>query len=187
MVTPSKIPHTPDAGSEVLPAITPACVVAAPHVPTAELTTTSKRRTFTAKYKLRILYETDHATDTGGVSAIFRRDGLYSSALTDCRGQRDAGTLGALQPRQRRPEKDAANSLLAELAKANRGDVALRRLDQAEAIIVIQKKERLLASNRRVRLEIPDQLLVHELVNAHVAQFAAIARVRDATKGQIGI
>jgi len=57
------------------------------------------------------------------------------------RGQRDAGTLGALQPRQRGPEKAAANPLRADLAKANREIAALRRrLDQAEAIIAIQKK-----------------------------------------------
>ena len=64
--------------------------------------------------------------DTGGISAILRREGLYSSALNDWRGQRDAGTLGALQPRQRGPQKAAANPLQADLAKANREIVALR-------------------------------------------------------------
>ena len=49
--------------------------------------------------------------------------------------------MGALQPCQRGPEKAAANPLQAELAKANRENAALRRrLDQAEAIIAIQKK-----------------------------------------------
>ena len=49
--------------------------------------------------------------------------------------------MGALQPRQRGPEKAAANPLQAALAKANRENAALRRrLDQAEAIIAIQKK-----------------------------------------------
>jgi transposase-like protein len=100
-----------------------------------------KRRRFTAKYKLRILSETDRAADTGGISAILRREGLYSSALTDWRRQRAAGTLGALQPRPRGPAKPPANPLQAELSKANRKIAALRRrLDQAEAIISIQKK-----------------------------------------------
>jgi hypothetical protein len=46
-----------------------------------------------------------------------------------------------LQPRARGPEKAAVNLLQAELAKANRENAALRRrLDQAEAIIAIQKK-----------------------------------------------
>ena len=49
--------------------------------------------------------------------------------------------MGALQLRQRGPEKAATNSLQAALAKANHEIAALRhRLDQAEAIIAIQKK-----------------------------------------------
>jgi transposase len=141
MVMPSQTPFSPNAGSEISPTIPPARVVDAPIAPTAELTTTPKRRSFTAKYKLRILDETDSASDTGRISAILRREGLYSSALTDWRRARAAGTLGALQPRRRGPEKVAANPLQTELAKANREVSALRRrLDQAEAIIAIQKK-----------------------------------------------
>lgn len=142
MVMPSQTPFLPDAGSDaVLPTQPSARVVAAPVVPTAELTGTPKRRNFTAAYKLRILDETDQAADTGRVSRILRREGLYSSALTDWRRARAAGTLGALQPRPRGPQKAPANPLQVELAKANREVAALRRrLDQAEAIIAIQKK-----------------------------------------------
>jgi transposase-like protein len=53
------------------------------------------------------------------VTSILRRGGLYSSALTDWRRAREAGTLGALQPRHRDPQKAPANPLQAELAKAN--------------------------------------------------------------------
>jgi transposase len=61
--------------------------------------------------------------------------------LSDWRGQREAGTLGALQPRARGPQKASVNPLQAELAKVGREIAALRRrLDQAEAIIAIQKK-----------------------------------------------
>ena len=142
MVMPSQTPLSPDAGSDpVLSTTLPARVVLASVVPTAVLTSTPKRRSFTAKYKLRILDKTDQAADTGGVSAILRRERLYSSALTDWRRARAAGTLGALQPRHRGPQKAPANPLQAELAKANREVAALRRrLDQAEAIITIQKK-----------------------------------------------
>jgi len=141
MVMPSQLPLSPDGGSEISPTIPAARVVAAPSAATAELTTTPKRRSFTAKYKLRILDETDRAADTGGISAILRREGLYSSALSDWRGQRAAGTLGALQPRRRGPEKAPINPLQADLTKANRENAALRRrLEQAEAIIAIQKK-----------------------------------------------
>ena len=78
MVIPERLP-TP------LPAALEVAVVAS-----AEFTTVPKRRSFTAKYKLQILAETDRAADTGGISAILRREGLYSSALSDWRGQRDA-------------------------------------------------------------------------------------------------
>lgn len=121
MVMPSQTPLSPDAGSDAVSPITsPARVVSAPVVPTAELTSTPKRRIFTAKYKLRILDETDQAADTGGVSAILRRGGLYSSALTDWRRARAAGILGALQPRHRGPQKPPNNPLQAQLAKASR-------------------------------------------------------------------
>lgn len=142
MVMPERLPTSlPSSPADPATPSSAGRVVAAPVVASAEFTTGPKRRSFTAKYKLQILSETDRAVDTGGISAILRREGLYSSALSDWRGQRDAGTLGALQPRQRGPEKVAANPLQAELAKANRENAALRRrLDQAEAIIAIQKK-----------------------------------------------
>ena len=76
------------------------------------------------------------------IQARFRICGgrLYSSALTDWRRARAAGTLGALQPRRRGPEKAPVNPLQAELANANAQVSTLRRrLDQAEAIIAIQK------------------------------------------------
>ena len=142
MVMPERLP-TPLASSPEIPALTASAagVVARPLAASPEFTALPKRRSFTAKYKLQILAETDRATDTGGISAILRREGLYSSALSDWRGQREAGTLGALQPRPRGPEKAAVNPLQADLAKANRENAALRRrLDQAEAIIAIQKK-----------------------------------------------
>ena len=128
MVMPERLPPALPSSPEISasPAVA-ARVVAAPVVTTAEFTNAPKRRSFTAKYKLRILAETDRAADTGGISAILRREGLYSSALSDGRGQRDAGTLGALQPRRRGPEKAAVNPLQADLAKANREIAALRR------------------------------------------------------------
>jgi len=142
MVMPSQTPLAPDAESDKISSTTPPTrVVVAPVAPNTELTDVPKRRRFTAKYKLRILDETDRAADTGGISAILRREGLYSSALSDWRRQRAAGTLGALQPRRRGPQKAPINPLQAELIKANRENAGLRRrLEQAEAIIAIQKK-----------------------------------------------
>jgi transposase-like protein len=91
--------------------------------------------------KLRILAETDRAAESRGIGAILRREGLYSSILTDWRRQRDAGAFGALTPAKRGPKPPHANPLAAELAGALRDNARLqRRLDRAEAIIDLQKK-----------------------------------------------
>ena len=79
-------------------------VVAAPATASPELSDRPRRRTFTAQDKLRILAETDRAAETGGIGAILRREGIYSSALTDWRRQRDAGAFGALAPARRGPK-----------------------------------------------------------------------------------
>ncbi len=119
----------------------PLRVVAAPAAASPELSPRPKRRTFTAAEKLRILAETDRAADTGGIAAILRREGLYSSALTDWRRQRDAGAFEALKPLKRGPKAAPPNPLSAALAQANREKAQLqRRLEQAQTIIEIQKK-----------------------------------------------
>jgi transposase-like protein len=105
------------------------------------LTDRPRRRTFTAQDKLRILADIDRAAGTGGIGAILRREGLYSSALCDWRRQRDAGALGALTPGKRGPKSPAPNPLATELASARRDNIRLQqRLDRAEAIIDLQKK-----------------------------------------------
>ena len=116
-------------------------VVAAPAAPSPELSGHPRRRTFTAQDKLRILAETDRAAETGGIGAILRREGLYSSALTDWRRQRDAGAFSALAPGKRGPKTAEPNPLTAEIAILQRDNARLtRRLARAEAIIDIQKK-----------------------------------------------
>jgi hypothetical protein len=41
------------------------------------------RRAFSAEYKLSVLAEYDAASETGEKGAILRREGLYSSLITD--------------------------------------------------------------------------------------------------------
>jgi hypothetical protein len=56
-------------------------IVPAPAAAWPELLDRPRRRTFTAHDKLRILGEADRAAGVpGGVGAIVRREGLYSSA-----------------------------------------------------------------------------------------------------------
>jgi len=117
-------------------------VVAAPASASPELSSDRpRRRRFTAQDKLRILAETDRAAETGGIGSILRREGLYSSALTDWRRQRDAGAFGALAPARRGPKTAEPHPLAAEVAALQRDNARLtRRLTRAEAIIDIQKK-----------------------------------------------
>jgi len=54
-------------------------------------------RRFSATYKLAILAQLEAVTDKGQVGQILRREGLYSSLISEWRKQRDRGALAALQ------------------------------------------------------------------------------------------
>jgi transposase-like protein len=115
--------------------------VPAPAAANSELSERPRRRTFTAKEKLRILHEADRTTGAGEIGALLRREGLYSSHLTDWRRQRDAGILDGLTPARRGPKPGEPNPLAADLAKAQQENAKLRlRLERTEAIIDLQKK-----------------------------------------------
>ena len=119
-------------------------VVATPSAASPELPDRPRRRTFTAAYKLRVLREVEEA-GPGGIGAILRREGLYSSLLTDWRRQRDAGANEALKAVKRGPKVAEPNQLAAEHARLQRDNKSLtQRLQRAEAIIEIQKKLALL-------------------------------------------
>jgi transposase len=116
-------------------------IVPAPEAASPELAERPVRRTFTAEDKLRILDEADRAAGVpGGIGAILRREGLYSSALTDWRRQRDAGAFEALSPVKRGPKPAEPNPLAAENARLLQENALLaRKLERAEAVIEIQK------------------------------------------------
>jgi transposase-like protein len=57
------------------------------------------RGTFTIDEKLRILAAYEKVTGPGAKGAHLRRQGIYSSQITEWRRARDAGTLGALDPK----------------------------------------------------------------------------------------
>jgi transposase len=94
-------------------------------VPDPELAQRPRRRRFTAEYKLRVVLEADACRRPGEVGALLRREGLYSSLLTEWRRARDSGALGALEPKRRGPRVPSAERV---------ENVALRRqLDRAQA------------------------------------------------------
>src|SRR6266540_3459085 len=62
-------------------------------------------RTYPAAYKLRILGEYGQL-DKAGKGALLRREGLYTSLISEWRKQRDKGALEAFQQRRGRPPVD---------------------------------------------------------------------------------
>ena len=66
----------------------------ATHVPPTEVSPKASRRRFSAKYKRRVLREVDACSESGEIAALLRREGLYSSHLTNWRQARDRGQNG---------------------------------------------------------------------------------------------
>ena len=113
-----------------------------------EVLAKAKRRMFTAEYKQRILQEAEAAAATrGGVGALLRREGLFSSHLVSWRRERDLGIREALTPRKRGP-KSQRDPLAEENQKLRRqlGQLT-EKLRKAEIIIDVQKKVAALLGN----------------------------------------
>ena len=90
--------------------------------PDPEVPERAKRRSYTANYKLEILAEYE-GLDRGGKGALLRREGLYTSLISEWRKQRDRGALAAL----------AAKAGRAPLDPTERENVRLRqRVDRLE-------------------------------------------------------
>ena len=106
-------------------------------VPDPEVVIRPHRSRFTAEYKQRILQAADDCPH-GELGALLRREGLYSSHLTDWRRQRADGEVQGLTPqkRGRKPDPQAA-----EIARLKREIENLQtQLQRAEMIIDVQKK-----------------------------------------------
>ena len=65
-------------------------------VPPTEVKPKAQRRRFTAKYKQRILREAAACTKPGELSALLRRERLYSSHLAAWKAQAERGELAGL-------------------------------------------------------------------------------------------
>ena len=96
------------------------------------------RRSFSPEYKLAILAEYDGASETGEKGAILRREGLYSSLITDWRRQHRQGLLKAALGRT---DGGRGGPSLSEVAKLRAENERLKtKLAQAEAVIQVQGK-----------------------------------------------
>ena len=109
-------------------------------IPDPEVTDRPVPRRYTAEYKARILKEADQL-GRGELGALLRREGLYSSQISEWRKQRDHAMKKWMEPQKPGPKPEAPNPLSDRVAQLERENAALqRRLKQAETIIEVQKK-----------------------------------------------
>jgi transposase len=97
----------------------------------------ASRRTYSAQYKLRILaeYERRGRHERG---ALLRREGLYSSLISEWRKQRDQSALQALAASPGRPPSDSREQ---ELTRLRRENARLQSdLGTARRVIEVQGK-----------------------------------------------
>lgn len=106
-------------------------------VPDPQVPERAKRRQYSAKYKAEILAEYDRL-DRDGRGALLRREGLYSSLISEWRKQRDKGALEALGKSRGRPPADPVERenarLKAQVAKLE------AELDTSRRVIEVQGK-----------------------------------------------
>lgn len=113
-------------------------VVAEPDV---EVVAKAQRRRFTAEYKRRLLREAEACRRPGEVSALLRREGLYSSHLAAWRAARQRGELAALGGKRRGPKPERPDPRQKRIAELERDNRRLRaRAERAEALVEVQKK-----------------------------------------------
>jgi len=103
-----------------------------------------RRRVFTADYKLRVLEEYENAESARERAALLRREGIYTSSISEWRRARDAASGEAIpESRPGRPARDAAGAenerlrrenekLAAELARTK---AALEIVGKAHALL----------------------------------------------------
>lgn len=114
---------------------------ATPQRPDPEVVVRAKRRRFSAAYKLRIVEEADAYHQSGAIGALLRREGLYSSHLTDWRRERDAGQLTSAKTQNGKRSRNAEAEQAAELVALRQENAQLKaQVAQAELIITAQKK-----------------------------------------------
>jgi transposase-like protein len=107
----------------------------------AEVVAVGKRRQFSTAYKRRIVREAASCDELGGIGALLRREGLYSSHLCTWRRELEAAEHAALAPKRRGPKIDKAKAEARRVEVLEREVTRLRqKLNHAEHIIAAQKK-----------------------------------------------
>jgi transposase-like protein len=123
-------------GTHTHPMATPSPSSSGQAGPDPEVVERAQRRVYSARYKLDVLNEYDGA-DREAKGALLRREGLYTSLISEWRKQRDKGALEAMRT-QGRPAADPRDRELARLRAEN--DRLKDRLGRAEQVIEVQGK-----------------------------------------------
>src|SRR5205085_3189272 len=89
-------------------------------------------RSYSARYKSQILAEYE-TLDKAGKGALLRREGLYSSLISEWRKQRDRGALAELAKASGRPPIDPVERENARLRREN--ERLASELDKAKKVI----------------------------------------------------
>ena len=85
-----------------------------------EVAEKSRRRSFTAAYKLKIIAEADLANQRGELGALLRREGLYSSHLVEWRRLAKTGARGELGAKKRGPKAKVSDAQSSQIARLER-------------------------------------------------------------------
>lgn len=114
-----------------------------------------RRRAFSAADKLAYLQAYEQAIEHGDGGGYLRREGLYSSQISEWRKQRDAGVLSGKKPGEKVGKLTAEQAeiarLTAELARAN------KRLVTTEAALDIMGKAHALLESLSERADSDEQ------------------------------
>jgi transposase len=94
-------------------------------------------RRYSARYKAQILQEYE-GLDKAGKGALLRREGLYTSLISEWRKQRDRGALEALAKPAGRQPTDPRDREVARLGKENQRLAG--ELGKARKVIEVQGK-----------------------------------------------
>lgn len=78
-----------------------------------------RRRTFTASEKLAHLDAYEAVCEQGDGGGYLRREGLYSSLISEWRKQRDAGVLAGKKPGEKVGRPSAEQAEIARLTREN--------------------------------------------------------------------
>jgi transposase-like protein len=105
--------------------------------PDPEVPERARERRYSASYKLRFLTEYE-GLNKAGKGALLRREGLYSSLISEWRKQRDHGALTALALKPGRPPVDRRDREIARLMKAK--ERLELQLEKAHKVNEIQGK-----------------------------------------------